>query len=228
MKKIIPFKKDLFLKSNVAEIVSISLEHTLNHKGDYLISGDFIITGEYKVTEASINTEQFEFKIPFDINVDEKYILDRVLIDIDDFYYEIVNNNLLSVNIEVLLDKLEEKERCIEEETMVENKEIIENVFNDIDSNNSDINESLKEKIFEENIEKLEIIEEKLEKAKEKITEAKTKINGYVTYRVCVLKEDDNVEKIMERYKVDRDALSQYNNLQDLKVGDKLIIPSNE
>ena len=118
MKKIIPFKKDLFFKDNVHEIVSISLEHTLHHEKDYLISGEFLITGDYKITDSSINVENFEFKIPFDINIDEHYNLDHLIIDIDDFYYEIVNNNVLRINIEVLLDKLEEN-RCIEKEDEV-------------------------------------------------------------------------------------------------------------
>lgn len=225
MKKIIPFKKELFLKNNIAEITSISLEHTLHHEKDYLITGEFIISGEYKITDASINTESFEFKIPFDINIDDNYDLDHMIIDIDDFYYEIINNNALNINIDVLLDKLEEKKRCVEEE-VIEGKEKIETIF---DSPKEEIKDIIAEKIISNNIEdKISLVEEKIDTAKEKIEEVKDKIKGFVTYRVYIIKEEDTVEKIIDRYKTDRDILEQYNSLQELKVGDKIIIPSNE
>ena len=226
MKKTVPFKKNIFLKNNVAEIVSISLEHTLHQEDDYFITGEFIISGDYKITDASINTESFEFKIPFDISIDEKYNLEHLVIDIDDFYYEVINNDTLVVSIEVMLDKLEEKERCIDVEELKESKEIIENVFPEYIE---DKQELFEEKLMEENIlGKVDYIEEKIEKAKEKIEEVKDKIKGFVTYRVYILKEDDNVDKIIEKYNTERDILEQYNNLQDLRIGDKIIIPSNE
>ena len=64
MKKIVPFTKDIKFNTKIYEITSISLEHTLHHEEEYLITGDFIISGEYRVTDASVNTESFDFKIP--------------------------------------------------------------------------------------------------------------------------------------------------------------------
>lgn len=40
MKKIVPFKKDINFKTNIAEITSISLEHTLK-VGNFTVDGDF-------------------------------------------------------------------------------------------------------------------------------------------------------------------------------------------
>lgn len=200
MKKIIPFKKDLFFKDNVYEIVSISLEHTLHHEKDYLISGEFLITGDYKITDSSINVENFEFKIPFDINIDEHYNLDHLIIDIDDFYYEIVNNNVLRINIEVLLDKLEEN-RCIE------------------------IEDDVIELLPVENIEEpINILKEEIEEINSNVEEAK----GFVTYKVYIVKEEDTIEKIYEKYKISRELLEKYNDLKEIKIGDKIIIPSND
>lgn len=48
----------------------------------------------------------------------------------------------------------------------------------------------------------------------------------YATYRVYIVKEDDTVDKIIEKYGVDKDKLELYNNLSEIKPGDKLIIPS--
>ena len=74
------------------------------------ISGDFILNGEYKTDNDIL---PFEYNVPFKINLDEKYILDNIDVKIEDFYYEIKNNKLL-INIELSIEKLEE--RCVEEE----------------------------------------------------------------------------------------------------------------
>ena len=104
MKQIIPFKKELLFKTKVSEITSISLEHTLTLKKDDLISGEFHISGDYKMTEGSINREKFQFKLPFDIALDSRYDMSSIVIDIDNFYYEIINNESLQVNIDVYVE----------------------------------------------------------------------------------------------------------------------------
>ena len=99
MKKIIPFSKDIEFDTNVAEINSISLEHTLKLKEENLVSGEFIVSGTYKMTDTSLNTDNFEYKIPFDISIDKKYDTKDIDIDINDFYYEVINNKILSINM---------------------------------------------------------------------------------------------------------------------------------
>lgn len=114
MKKIVPFTKDIVFSTSVYEINSISIEHNLkvNNKN---IEGDFIISGEYKDTEYSLNCEPFIFNIPADIEVDSRYILDNVKIDIDDFNYNIIDSNTLNINIKLNLDGIEEQEEIIED-----------------------------------------------------------------------------------------------------------------
>ena len=118
MKNIIPFKKDVIFKTNLSEITSISLENTLYLKDD-TISGDFIISGDYKVSDSSVSVEPFELNIPFEIVIDDRVDTKKAVIDIDDFYYEIVNNNVLSISIYVLVDHLQEKPK-VELEDLVE------------------------------------------------------------------------------------------------------------
>ena len=48
----------------------------------------------------------------------------------------------------------------------------------------------------------------------------------YATYKVCILRENETVEGIMQKYSVSKDILELYNNLNELKIGDKIIIPS--
>ena len=76
MRQIIPFKKELLFKTKISEITSISLEHTLRLVEDNLVSGEFHISGDYKMTEASINREKFYFTLPFEIDLDNDYIVD--------------------------------------------------------------------------------------------------------------------------------------------------------
>ena len=145
MKKIVPFTKDIKFNTKIYEITSISLEHNLTIEENNLVSGEFIISGEYKITDSSINSEPFIYGLPFDITLDTKYDMDRIKIDIDDFKFEIVNEEILRVNIDVLIEGIELVE--IEEE-----KEISEEIKPDlvIDSRSNSEEEIEKEEVIAE------------------------------------------------------------------------------
>ena len=120
MKKIVPFTKDIKFNTKIYEITSISLEHNLSLEENNIVSGEFIISGEYKINDSSINSEPFIYGLPFDISLDTKYDTNRLKIDIDDFKFEIVNEEILRVNIDVLIEGIEliemEEEKDIEED----------------------------------------------------------------------------------------------------------------
>ena len=103
MKNIIPFSKDIKFNTKIYEITSISLENNLIVEEDNTIDGEFIISGNYKMNDISINTEPFIYNIPFNISLSDKYNNDTIKIDIDDFKYEIINEEILKVNIDVLV-----------------------------------------------------------------------------------------------------------------------------
>lgn len=236
MKNIIPFKKDVIFKTNLNEITSISLEHTLIVKDDS-IKGDFIVSGEYKISENSKTVEPFSLKLPFEIMIDEKYDTKKAVIDIDDFYYEIVNNNVLSISIDVLLDKLEEKP-LIAEDLREENieREILDTDSYDVLEDNNDIkteeivdvkpNDSTKVDrkcdIEEEEMENKDIVN--VDRAS--IFSSISNDNAYVTYNVFILRDGDTIDSILLKYNIDIEQLKKYNDIDDLKVGDKLIIPN--
>lgn len=48
----------------------------------------------------------------------------------------------------------------------------------------------------------------------------------YATYSVYILREDDNLEEVMAKYKTNRETIAEYNDLDNLKIGTKLIIPT--
>ena len=48
--------------------------------------------------------------------MNKKYDISNIDVDIDDFYYEIINNEILRVNISVMLDKLEIEDIVVDQE----------------------------------------------------------------------------------------------------------------
>ena len=145
MKKIVPFKKDISFDTNIYEIHSISLEHQINEKKESLITGQFIISGDYKLTKNSEHLDNFNYELPFDINIDKKYDISKADVDISDFYYELINSKILAVNIELEVDKIEEKkmDRCVEDEksevteTTIDKGETqpVKSLFDNLDEN---------------------------------------------------------------------------------------------
>lgn len=226
MKKIIPFKKDIIFKTNISEITSISLENTLSKENDNAITGEFIISGDYKVSDESIHVEPFSYELPFDIHMDEKYNLDNAIIDVDDFYYEIVNSNVLTVNIDVLIDRLEEK--LILEEVIIPRENILEGDEVFMLEEKQENNISKTERCIEK--EEIEIYEKENLQIPNQITSLFDNMNEsgetYKSYKVYIVREGDDLEFIMEKYSTTKDIIEQYNDLKELKIGDKIIIPS--
>lgn len=236
MKKIIPFTKQISFNSNVQEITSISLEHNLAPVKNNLIKGDFIISGEYKMTETSMTTDPFEFYIPCDIQLDDCYKLDKIQINIDDFYYEVIDSRLLEVHIEVLLDKLEEVlvvEELPDVEPIIneipikyENLSQLEKDLEDEDSEErEEVNENNEievEKVMREDIKEERCIEEEDTKS---IFSNFNSVEEYRAYKVYIVREGDSLEQIITKYQITKEELEKYNDLKELTIGDKIIIP---
>ena len=196
MNKIIPFNKEIKFDESIGEITSIALDDTLKFKDDYTITGELIIRGCHKLGDIE---EDFSYPIPTHITVDSKYDTTKATISVDDFYYEIINEDTLKVKIDLILDNLfyqeEEIEPIIEEVTKDDREEITEK--------------------------EIEPINEEIDLFKET-----TDDKEYSIYRVYVVVEGDNLSKILEKYHITSEELSHYNDISDIKPGIKLIIPS--
>lgn len=253
MKQIIPFKKDLPFKTKVSEITSISLEREINVEDDGIVSGVFHITGDYKMNEGSINRENFSFDLPFDITLDPRYDIKTVTSDIEDFYYDVLNEDTLKVNIDLFVEAnfLPEKEFMEEDRVEVdaeieEPKKIeIKSILDEVETNDRNTNEKeienreaqMKEEITKEKEDRLEI--KKIEPpVKEEIENIDTMpalaadlfsnlddTETYTTYYVYIVKEDDTIDKILTKYGVSKEDLELYNNISEIKPGDKIIVP---
>ena len=235
MKQIVPFTRKIEFNTNVDEITSISLDKKIDSIKDGIITGAFELYLEYKESDISINILKYESSIPFDIDIDEKYDLKNVKVDIDDFYYDIDDKEVM-LHIDILLDNLELIEDKIEikkddrEEELVELDDIIEEVdiFDERD-------------ILKENIERDDLnikIEDLFKELDENITDVKVKNTTpifktfddnketFVTYNVHIVRDEDNIESICLKYGVTKEELSYYNDINIIKLGDKLIVPT--
>ena len=233
MKKIIPFNNVLEFQTDVREITAISLEHEINKYPD-TISGTFYISGEYKITEGILDREKFNFELPFDIALSENYKIESLIVDIDDFRYNLISEKSLKVNIDLYIDGE------IEEPTIIiPSKESLDFLNRE---------EVTKEELIttkEIQPERINLLQEMLTDNKEESMEEKetitnennnennnfldlSKDDAYVTYRVYKVLENDTLDTILEKYNITKEMLSDYNNIENIIPGDKLIIPTNE
>ena len=231
MNLIIPFTKDIKFNSNISEIVSISLEHdyTVN---DGEILGNFIVSGDYKSHEVSVNKEHFEYVLPFSVELTTRIDRDSVDFSIEDFTYEIKNNDTLEVRIEYSVNALEEKEEVkeeIEEEPLFERVEEDVTLEDMLDKINEDIRDDEEaEETDKEDTMETEIIEQRdvTENNKKTIIDSINDADdAFVTYHIHIMKETDTIDSVCTKYNTTSNILSEYNDLSTVAIGDKLIIP---
>lgn len=223
MKQVIPFYKEIVFKNKIANLTSISLEH--NEKVvDGEVSGEFIVYGDYKVHNDTTEKEEFKYKLPFTALLPDDIDLNTVKVDITDFKYDQIDEDVLRIDIDFsiegdTLECLDEREEVSEEDTINEEideilgiKEEVETLELPVESMEEEVQE--REDTINEEIQVIEKTEEKIETMEE-----------YVTYHVHVVGSNDSVENIMKLYNTNLDMLNQYNDIKELKIGDKVIIP---
>ena len=228
---IVPYEKEIVFNTKIKEICSISLEYEANVLDEEL-SGDFILVGDYKIHELSVNKEPFKYRIPFSIELSDNIIRDSIKHDINNFTYEIVDDDTLKVNIEfnityeVVEDKIKEEEKLEKQENTLEEKEVKED------------SEESEERINIPTLDiPVDIIENKEEKEKE-ITEANTPdniilnnslntVNTYVTYHIHILDDGESIDSISLKYNIPIDVLKEYNDNIKWEKGSKVLIPEN-
>ena len=231
MKKIISFEKQITFPSMIGEITTLDLEHNLQFIDKSNIEGEFLLTGKYKLTEASRLEEEFSYKLPVEIILTEKLDLNTIKIDIEDFEYEIENEDTMNCKIKLKIEGVEEIE--IFEDNQVEEMrnitEIKEPKKDDMETRECDSEPKEKE------IPKKQIIEEKeeiieVEQEENKITSVFNNLSEseetYSTYSVYILRQEETLNTIIEKYKTTKEELEKYNDLTNITIGSKIIVPS--
>lgn len=251
MKQIIPFKKDLPFKTKVSDITSISLERKIEILDGGIVTGTFYITGDYKMNEGSINREKFSFDLPFDITLDPRYDVNSVKADIEDFYYDVINEDTLKVNIDLYIEAEYLPDTSLDNNILTE-EDKSDNEMNDVQKEDEhaeeDRNIMMESKSDSKNDENIEIEKDK-EVTSEKIKNDDATMNDsdierndvddfandlfsnldntetYTTYYVYIVKEEDTIDKIISLYGVTKEDIENYNDITSIKPGDKVIIP---
>ena len=250
MKKIISFEKEIAFSSMIGEVTSIALDHTLKLADSSSVKGNFVISGTYKMTEASTLEEKFSYEIPTEIDLSERLDLETCKISIDDFTYEVVNEDTLKCNIDVLVEGVEEV--VLEEDDVEvlddderecdgdkkEDKEIEIPIKEDIKDLNTDVErEEVDDDKSVEEVVTINKIDEKVKEEKEANDNNSSDIGSlfasldsaeetFTTYSVYIFRREDTLDKVLDKYKITREELCEYNDLDNLEIGSKLIIPS--
>lgn len=273
MKKVVPFTKTISFRTMIAEITDIEVNHTLALNENHEVVGNILVDGKYKMTDASQIEEEFHYKLPFTIDIDERYNLDNLEIIISDFYFEIINEEDLKINVEIEMDgieenklpKLEEKKNSLEEvsEVLDTEEDFVRNKEDDIlipveieekkeklevpqDNPLHKLAEEIKKDILTKDIPLVEVTKQEAKKEikKETTSVKQEKDNNtsstnmssifsslasseetFSTYYVYMVRETDTIESIIEKYQTTKEELQNYNDLTNVKVGSKLIIP---
>jgi hypothetical protein len=197
IKEIIPYEKEIKFDTKISEITSISLEHEESYNNDD-IEGNFLITGDYKEYPISVDKKDFNFKIPFTIELSESIDKDSIKLDINDFTYDIKEDDTLKITVELefnynLIEKEEELDRQIDE--LITHEEIKEEVKEEIKQEQKEVKEEIKEQ------------------------------DTYVTYHVHLVAQDETIDSICLKYNIDKNTLHEYNDFEELNINDKLLIP---
>lgn len=228
MNQKIEFKKDCMLKTYVSSITDISLTHDYKILDD-TIEGYFDVTGSYKVTMSSVETESFMFTIPFTIALSSLIDKDTIDLKLSDFNYSVEKDVL---HLKMFLD-MDYQEIEIKED--IKGNEEIDNMINDLIDKDSttDIkspsefhNEVMLDNVLDSN-EEVSTKEEVSEKNFNTIFN-EVKESNFSKYKVYIMRSEDTLESILVKYNVTMDEIKEYNDIDNINIGSKIVIPYNK
>lgn len=228
MNQKIEFKKDCMLKTYVSSITDISLTHDYKILDD-TIEGYFDVTGSYKVTMSSVETESFMFTIPFTIALSSLIDKDTIDLKLSDFNYSVEKNVL---HLKMFLD-MDYQEIEIKED--IKDNEEIDNMINDLmDKESTTDIKSPSE--FHNEVMLDNVVDSKEEvSTKEKVSEKnfntifnEVKESNFSKYKVYIMRSEDTLESILVKYNVTMDEIKEYNDIDNINIGSKIVIPYNK
>lgn len=228
MNQKIEFKKDCMLKTYVSSITDISLTHDYKILDD-TIEGYFDVTGSYKVTMSSVETESFMFTIPFTIALSSLIDKDTIDLKLSDFNYSVEKDVL---HLKMFLD-MDYQEIEIKED--IEDNEEIDNMINDLMDKESTTNIKSPSE-FHNEVMLDNVLDSKEEvSTKEKVSEKnfntifnEVKESNFSKYKVYIMRSEHTLESILVKYNVTMDEIKEYNDIDNINIGSKIVIPYNK
>ena len=218
MKKKINIEKRVDFPTMIGEVTAISLDHDLKFIDNLNVNGDLILSGKYKMTEASRLEEEFLYKFPIEIALTEKLDLNTTKIEISDFYYEIENDDIMKCYVDLDIEGLEVVDFC---DDLYEDRECDGDKNKEKEIPKKEVEEIIEERHDEEEIE--EILDEKKEEIN--IMNFDDENETYGTFVVYIVRQNETVNSILEKYNTTIEELEKYNDLKNINIGTKLIIP---
>lgn len=233
MNCIIPFESKLKFDGPVKEICTISLEHEIT-ENDKEILGNFIITGTYKEHELSVNTFDFRFTVPFEVELASRIAADTLEFSIDNFTYDI-DGDEMTVNIDYIVsgEEVEEREEQKEEIEEVDPLDLIDDKLIEPEASEEDKDDGREQEDTESN-EKEEVSKDLIrdeimeDSAVQNVTKQIGGLNpenDYISFKIHLVKEEETIESICLSNKVDKDELLLINDTSSINPGDKILIP---
>ena len=253
MKKTISFEKKIEFPTMIGEVSAISLDQDLKFIDESNITGNLIVSGRYKMTEASRLEEDFNYELPVEIILTEKLDLTTTKVDVDDFYYEIENDDTMICYIDIKVEGVEiidtkEKEEpkedvpILTEISKVEEKNTApeNDRFKEVDIESSNTKEEVRECDGEYN---LEMENEEMSKEAQETSQVekdattseevgslfssfKDSDETFATYSVYILRQEETIQTVIDKYHTSKEELEKYNDLNNLTIGAKIIIPT--
>ncbi len=228
MNQKIEFKKDCMLKTYVSSITDISLTHDYKILDD-TIEGYFDVTGSYKVTMSSVETESFMFTIPFTIALSSLIDKDTIDLKLSDFNYSVEKDVL---HLKMFLD-MDYQEIEIKED--IKDNEEIDNMINDLMDKESTTNIKSPSE-FHNEVMLDNVLDSKEEvSTKEEVSEKnfntifnEVKESNFSKYKVYIMRSEDTLESILVKYNVTMDEIKEYNDIDNINIGSKIVIPYNK
>ena len=203
----VPFKHELDRSVNT-DSVKLEIDNfTYDYKKDELIVDiDYSLIGDKE--------EVLEF--------DSKELLDDYLRDKE---VEIISDRIDDIKDDLVEITEEDVNNIVEKEEVEEERNIVN------DDKKEDIVE-YKEKVVEED--RKEVVDKMIGTTKENINmdniinNVNSDEDKYITYKVYKLNENETLESVVIKYHITIDELKEYNDINNLSVGDKIIIPKYE
>ena len=251
-------EKELLFKNNVKDITSISLDSNYKVEGqkivgNFIIEGEYKIH-EVSINKEKFD---FKIPFSYELNndIDTKTIKVDITNFIYDYKKDEL---VVNIDYEITGDKksvlLFDDEESLDEFLSKREIEVIDIRDTSKEENNKEEKDENKDRKSIDKIEEKEIIDAKkelsLEDTREELNndniniieeEDRDKIetdsiinsinnnnDNFVTYKIYKIHENETLESIVIKYHTTIDDLKEYNDLNNLNIGDKIIIPNYE
>ena len=205
---------------------------TLEEDFQYAIPVDIMLTKELEEDNRSITIHNFTYDIRNEDTLHlyiDVLVKGREVIDLEEDKEEViepVREEQPKIDEEQVEDTTNDNKELLTDIEVEESQKVIDNIIN-TDKKEEVVIEDKKEEPVIKNDTQEEIKTTTDTKVMNSIFSAFANTEEtYTTYSVYLLRENDSIENIIENYGVTREELSYYNDLDNLNVGSKIIIPT--